>query len=292
MTNLLDRGTYPVTLLAAIGMFMALNAVVPATLAGYLAVAFAAVAILILEKVRPYRAAWQPDRPTVVNDALFLVLVQMLLPFLITLPVASILSDRARDVGLSAIWPDSLPIVAQVALMLVVGDFFRYWMHRAAHRSDRLWQFHAVHHSPKRLYWLNVGRFHPLEKVAQMLVDSLPFALLGVSRSVLAGYLVFYAVNGFFQHSNCRVRLGFLNHVVAGPELHRWHHSRIIKESDSNFGNNLIIWDAMFGTRFLPSDREVEELGLLNRSYPQDFVSQLSTPMHYGLEKAEQGAAQ
>ena len=292
MSSFLDRGTYPVTLLGAIGAFLALNTVVPVTLAGYLAVALAAVTILMLEQVRPYRTAWQPDRPTVVNDALFLVLVQMLMPFLITLPVSSLLSDLARDVGLSDIWPNSLPILAQVAVMLVIGDFFRYWMHRAAHRSVRLWQFHAVHHSPKQLYWLNVGRFHPLEKAAQMLVDTLPFALLGVSKSVLAGYLVFYAVNGFFQHSNCRVQLGILNHVIAGPELHRWHHSRVINESDSNFGNNLIIWDAMFGTRFLPSDREVAELGLLNRSYPQDFVSQLSTPIHYGLEKANHGAAQ
>ena len=109
--------------------------------------------------------------------------------------------------------------------MLAMADFLRYWLHRAFHRFPFMWAFHAVHHSPHRLYWLNVGRFHPLEKAVQYLADALPFALLGVSPEVLSAYLVFYAINGFFQHSNCRVRLGPLNYIVAGPELHRWHHS-------------------------------------------------------------------
>ncbi len=288
MKLLREWATYPGVLLATIGVYAALNNVVSPTLAGYLAVALAGIAILALERTRPYRSSWYPGRDTVVNDAIFLAIVQMLLPVLVTLSVTGLFSDWVNANNLPSMWPDEWHVLAQVMLMLVVGDFFRYWMHRAAHRWVPLWQFHAVHHSPKQLYWLNVGRFHPLEKATQMLVDSLPFALLGVSKPVLAGYLVFYAVNGFFQHSNCRVRLGVLNHVVAGPELHRWHHSRVISESDNNFGNNLIIWDTMFGTRFLPAEREVGELGLLNRDYPQAFGEQLFTPFQFGLEKAGQ----
>lgn len=284
-----DYGTYPLVLCATVLAFIALDGPLSVTLAGYVAVAGAAIAILVLESLRPERHEWRPDRRMVIHDALFLALVQMLLPVLVTLPVTIALSRRVGDADLDfqAVWPDGWPAAAQVGLMLIAGDFFRYWMHRGTHRSKRLWQFHAVHHSPKKLYWLNVGRFHPLEKAAQMLVDSLPFVLLGVSDEVLAGYFVFYAVNGFFQHSNCRVRLGWLNQVIAGPELHRWHHSRIIGESDNNYGNNLIIWDSMFGTRFLPTDEQVGELGLLNRNYPDGFVAQLTTPFEYGLEKAD-----
>ena len=50
---------------------------------------------------------------------------------------------------------------------------------------------------------------------------------MGVSGDVLAGYFTFYAVNGFYQHSNCLVWLGRLNYVISGPELHRWHHSML-----------------------------------------------------------------
>ena len=52
----------------------------------------------------------------------------------------------------------------------------------------------------------------------------------------------------------------------------------MISESNSNFGNNIIVWDILFRPRFFPVDREVAELGLERRGYPQDFISQMATP--------------
>jgi sterol desaturase/sphingolipid hydroxylase (fatty acid hydroxylase superfamily) len=190
------------------------------------------------------------------------------------------------DTSLHNLWPHGWPVAAQVMLMLFTGDALRYWLHRAFHTWQSMWRFHAVHHAPHELYWLNVGRFHPIDKASQLLLDSLPFVILGVGTDVLAAYFVFYAVNGFFQHSNCRVRLGPLNWVISGPELHRWHHSRLVAESNSNYGNNLIVWDSLFGTRFLPSDGEVDELGLLNPAYPQSFLAQMTSVFEPGLDKA------
>lgn len=289
MSSAVDRSTYPAVMVAAIGLLVvAAMAGAPVTITAYVAVVVGAVAIIGLERLRPYRHRWQPDRQAVTNDALFLVTVQMLLPVLVSGAAIFVLGGLGRDLDLTlrSWWPHDSPVIVQVVLMLVIGDALRYWLHRAFHRWPSLWRFHAVHHSPHRLYWLNVGRFHPLEKVGQLVFDSLPFVLVGVSDSVLAGYFVFYALNGFFQHSNCRVELGILNHVISGPELHRWHHSSVIQESDNNFGNNLIVWDALFGTRHLPADAEVGELGLLNRDYPDRFVDQLAAPFTPGLDKA------
>ena len=162
--------------------------------------------------------------------------------------------------------------------MLLSADFLRYWLHRAAHEISWLWRFHALHHSPGKLYWLNVGRFHPVDKGLQFLLDALPFILLGVGEDVLAIYFVFYAVNGFFQHSNIRLRFGWLNYLVSSAELHRWHHSQSKLESDRNYGNNLIVWDLLFGTRFLPEDRQVGDLGLTTKDYPETFWWQMIEP--------------
>ena len=199
------------------------------------------------------------------------------------------LSDllTSHGVFVSGLWPHDLPVWLQAGLMLLAADFPRYWLHRAFHAFRPMWWFHAVHHSPQRLYWVNVGRFHPIEKAIQYAVDALPFILLGVSQEVLAAYFVFYAINGFFQHSNCRVRLGPLNYIVSGPELHRWHHSKEPGESDHNFGNNLIVWDLVFGTRFLPKDREVGALGLINRLYPMGFLAQMGSPFVPDLDKRD-----
>ncbi|MCH7473892.1 MAG: sterol desaturase family protein [Gemmatimonadetes bacterium] len=252
----------------------------------YAAVVFGAVAVTVLEFVIPYDRAWQPNRKDVKNDLLFMVTVQMALPPLLGLlaSVSLVRYLRAEEWPIT-LWPHELPLAVQVALMLLVAEFFRYWLHIAAHNTKLLWRFHAVHHSPHKLYWLNVGRFHPIEKAFQFMLDMLPFILVGVSAPVIALYFIFYAVNGFFQHSNVDARYGVLNYVVSGAELHRWHHSKLIEESNRNYGNNLIVWDLVFGSWFLPRDRRVGDLGLINRSYPLDFASQMKTPFTPGLDK-------
>ena len=250
------------------------------TLSSYVSVAVAAGLVTLHEIMLPHRVEWQPNSAEIANDAAFLVAVQMALPYVLSLAAVLWLAGAAQTKGwaISAIWPSDLPVFVQAVLMLLAADFLRYWMHRAFHRFAPLWRLHAVHHSPHRLYWLNVGRFHPIEKAIQYVADALPFVVLGVAEPVLAIYFVFFAINGFFQHSNCSVRLGPLNYIVAGPELHRWHHSQQTAESDTNFGNNLIVWDLLFGTRFLPADREVGPLGLQNGAYPMSFWAQLASP--------------
>jgi sterol desaturase/sphingolipid hydroxylase (fatty acid hydroxylase superfamily) len=274
---------YPVVILAACALFFWLRRHdAPVQFAAYLPVILGASAILILELATPYRRAWLPGRRVVAQDALYLLLVQVALPAALTLAIAATAADAAAYTGggsfAAGLWPRHWPVVAQVVLMIVVADFMRYWLHRLAHRWNLLWRLHAVHHAPEELYFLNVGRFHPLDKSLQFLFDAAPFILIGVGPEVVAAYFVFYSLNGFFQHSNADVRLGPLNWLIAGPELHRWHHSRIVRESDTNFGNNLIVWDAIFGTRFLPV-RQVGELGLQNRAYPKDIIGQTLAPV-------------
>ncbi len=118
----------------------------------------------------------------------------------------------------------------------------------------------------------------------QFVFDALPFILIGIGEEVLGLYFVFYIVNGAFQHCNIHLRFGWLNYVISTAELHRWHHSKIPRESNTNFGNNVILWDLLFGTRFLPQDHKVGELGVLNGEYPLDFNSQMKTPFISGIE--------
>ncbi|MCZ6640709.1 MAG: sterol desaturase family protein, partial [Gammaproteobacteria bacterium] len=242
----------------------------------YIPVLLAALSIILLEHVFPYRTAWKPSRAEVVNDSTFMVVVQVALPQILSLIIVLELS-AATTLG-QTIWPRELPDGVQVVLMVLIADFLRYWLHRASHGWSPLWQLHAVHHSPHKLYWLNVGRFHPLEKAVQFLFDAMPFILLGVEETVLSLYFVFYAVNGYFQHCNINLKMGWLNFLISSAELHRWHHSVDNTEANRNYGNNIIIWDLLFGTYFLPHNAQVGELGLKNRNYATRFVDQIKTP--------------
>lgn len=279
---------YPATMAFCLGLYHALHTQGVALPWAMYVPAFAGAALVTgLEWRFPHRRAWQPDRATVANDLAFMTLVQMLLPPGVAMLFVLLLIEPLHAAGLTIniLWPHAWPVWAQAALMLLAADFLRYWLHRASHRYPPLWRLHAVHHSPDRLYWLNVGRFHPLEKALQMAFDTLPFMLLGVGAEVIALYFVFYAVNGFFQHSNIRLRFGWLNWLVSSAELHRWHHARQPEVSDHNFGNNLIVWDVLFGTRYLPPDRDSDDLGLPNHGYPASFLAQLRTPFIAKIDK-------
>ena len=288
VTRAVMAGSYPVTMALAMTVLLSLKAAgLHLALASYAASATAAILVTWHEAKLPYRREWHPTAGEVRSDATFMAAFHMALPYLGGLAVTFWLVDwlAATDRSLDGLWPHSWPIVVQVVMMLLIVDFVRYWIHWSLHRFVPLWGFHAVHHSPHKLYWVNSARVHPFEKLAHFTIDIVPFALVGVSKEALAVYYVLWGVTGFYQHSNCDVRFGPLNYVFSGPELHRWHHSERIAESDHNYGNVLIVWDLLFGTWFLPKGDGVGTLGLINRNYPMGFVKQMRTPFVRGIDK-------
>ena len=245
--------------------------------------------ILLMEKLTPYRRDWRPAASELRTDWIYLALVQAALPAALALGVSAMLSRGAQSSALvlgGLPWPHDWPLAAEFALMLVLADGFRYALHVAAHRFAPLWRLHAVHHVPAKLYALNVGRFHAIERTLQYVAETLPFALLGVREEALALYVLFHSLHGFFQHANVDVHLGILNYVLSGPELHRWHHSREPSESNANYANHLAVWDLLFGTYHLPDGKAVGALGLRNPDYPQTFRQQLRAPFSGALDQA------
>jgi sterol desaturase/sphingolipid hydroxylase (fatty acid hydroxylase superfamily) len=246
----------------------------------YVPVLATAALVTVLEWALPHRPEWRPSTSEVGTDLTFMVIVQLAFPplvgFLFT--YALLRPAAALNLPISGLWPHTWPIWIQAILMIFVVDFLRYWLHRAAHENDTLWRLHSVHHSVEQLYWLNTARFHPIEKALQMSLDSLPFLLMQVDARVLALYYVAYATNGFFQHCNIKLLYGPLNYIVGSAETHRWHHSRLPRESNANYGNTVIVWDILFGTWYLPNEREVDQLGLQDRDYPKSFAKLLGAP--------------
>ncbi len=57
------------------------------------------------------------------------------------------------------------------------------------------------------------------------------------------------------SHCGAGLHAGWLNHVFALPEVHRWHHSAVVPEGHRysvNYGVGLILWDRLFGTYYFP----------------------------------------
>lgn len=271
---------YPLCVSFAITLFTALlEQNIPLSVVLYTPIVLTGLIVVGLEIAFPERREWRPRWADIQTDAAFMAGVQIILPRVLMMLVTLVIADRLHaDVGPDSGWPHTWPLPAQAALMVLSIDFLRYWLHRACHYFNVLWKFHEVHHSPDILYTLNVGRFHPLEKVLHFSLDTAPFLLLGVAPEALAAYFLLYSVNGFFQHSNVRVRYGWLNYLVGSAETHRWHHAKDPKTASCNFGSSTVIWDIVFGTWFLPKESSVGKIGIMNERYPKDFWAQLMIP--------------
>lgn len=272
---------YPLTMALATFLFFELKEADGQFLVATVLPVWASLAIIAwAEWFIPYKSEWKPKRQDWKLDGLYVLFIQTVLPQVLTWLAALFLFRLWMDAGhpIQHVWPHHWAIGWQELAVILLSDFLRYWLHRLSHEWSVLWKLHAVHHSVLKMYWLNTSRFHPVEKSLQFLMDVFPFMLLGISEEVIALHLVLYGVNGFFQHCNADVRFGWLNYIISSTELHRWHHSRVAEESNHNYGNNVIIWDVLFGTFYWPISRSVGDLGLTNPEYPQGFKAQLKAP--------------
>lgn len=286
---------FPVVLGCAIAATLALleAGTRPATaFLGPQLLAFAIVAVL--EWIDPHHRSWNRSRRDVHVDVAHSVTIAIVVglstPFVLAVGVATG-GWLSSEFG-TGLWPESWALLAQLPLALVIGEIPGYWVHRWQHAWDGLWRFHATHHSAPRLYWLNAGRFHPIDSLMTFIPSYGLLVMLGCREEVLALFTLVTAVHGIFQHANLEVRLGPLNHFFSMAELHRWHHSKTMHEANHNFGQTIIVWDTLFGTRFLPKDREPpEEIGIPDlEAFPMTWLAQLASPFQWRRIRAESAA--
>jgi ornithine lipid hydroxylase len=247
------------------------------------------VAVAAVERRRPYREDWNRSDGAELTD-LFDVAVgasaSVLLGSAITAPVRALL--RRANAGPIL---NGLPLPVRYGVSMVASDLFHSSLHRLVHEWEPMWRFHSVHHSVRRLYGFNAGRFHPIEATLVMTGDNVVLAALGLDPSAAVGHRVFRTIFGQIQHSNIAMDSGPLNAILSTPERHRWHHSTVEQERNTNYGSVVVLWDQVFGTDFLPEDREVDgDIGIAGiPDYPQDIAGQLRAPFRWS-ELAQRGA--
>lgn len=281
-----DRLGYPACLVAAMASASLALAAGTAPL-----VVFGVVSVVTLAFVcagefgSAFDAGWRPRwRDNYYPDVVTFVVNNILLQS----PTAQLLVSGAA-LGLAGgglqVWPHHWPLWLQVPLALVLGELGAYWWHRASHEVSWLWRFHKVHHSPRRLYWLNATRFHYIDVTILQSCTVLPVLLLGANETTVLYITLFSIFHGYWQHGNTRQSLGLLNYVFSNAELHRWHHNENPAVANHNYGSNLILWDLLFGTFLWPErghgdarGADICQIGIAERDYPESPFRLLVQP--------------
>ena len=146
----------------------------------------------------------------------------------------------------------SLSTWIQCMVIVIITDFGFYVSHRLMHSVPFLWKFHAIHHSSTQMDWLAAFRVHPVDQVIVKGTSLMPIFILGFSDAAIAITSVIYLWQSLTIHSNFRVKLGVLKWLVATPEFHHWHHSNQPETYNKNFSGQLLLWDILFRTAYLP----------------------------------------
>src|SRR6266852_355113 len=119
------------------------------------------------------------------------------------------------------------------------------------HAVPILWRVHRMHHADLDFDVTTGIRFHPVEIVISMGLKLAAVALFGTPAAGVLAFEVLLNATSMFNHSNIDIPKGrdaILRMFAVTPDMHRVHHSIVVRETNSNFGFNLPWWDRLLGT--------------------------------------------
>jgi sterol desaturase/sphingolipid hydroxylase (fatty acid hydroxylase superfamily) len=250
------------------------------------------VLLMVLEWRYPYDERWRMTWRHLLKRDLVFILVNGATLALLSYGMLALAIDLSQHtVGLIT----GKPLWLQVVVGLVVFDALQYGIHRVMHRSDGplthfLWRTHAIHHLPQQLYVVMHAVFHPFNAVIVRIGTQLvPIWLLGYDPLAVFVFGSIVAYHGLVSHLNLDMRMGWLNYLFIGPELHRYHHSAKSHEA-RNFGATLSLFDLCFGTFHYRPGVPPEALGLSEREgYPGQHKPLQSLLFPFSLSPVRDG---
>jgi sterol desaturase/sphingolipid hydroxylase (fatty acid hydroxylase superfamily) len=175
-------------------------------------------------------------------------------PFLVRLlfPVLAVnMAVKSQERGWGLLNNFDLPYWLDIVVGIVVLDLVIYLQHVMFHAIPILWRLHMMHHADLD-YDLTTGlRFHPFEIILSMGIKLSVVVIFGLPAVAVLIFEVLLNGAAMFNHGNIRLPLKIdriLRYFIVTPDMHRVHHSVIIRETNSNYGFNLPWWDRLFGT--------------------------------------------
>ncbi len=208
------------------------------------------VLVSIIEYIRPKRQLKANKSRRWMNNFSLVVVSSFAAKIIVPFTAAST-AVYAQEQGLGLFNTMLLPNYLVFVLALVLLDLIIYIQHVAFHHIPWLWRLHKVHHIDQDIDVSTGVRFHPIEIILSVLIKCSAVLLLGIPVLAVIVFEILLNATAMFNHGNIRLPYKvdkYLRWVLVTPDMHRVHHSVIVKETNSNFGFNLPWWDRVFKT--------------------------------------------
>jgi len=237
--------------------------------------------MLIMESLFPRKARVQNRLLRVTTNlgivVLYTVLMRLIFIF-IAIGAAVGVAGFAKQQGWGVLNVFHLPLWLHIVISIILLDMAVYWQHVASHKIPLIWAFHKMHHADRDIDATTGIRFHPVEIAFSMAYKMVIVLILGPH---IIGVILFEIIlNGsaMFNHANLRLPL-WLDRMVrvlfVTPDMHRVHHSAIARETNSNYGFNLSVWDRIFGSYIDQPQEGHDDMAIGLPQYQTDKPSHL-----------------
>jgi sterol desaturase/sphingolipid hydroxylase (fatty acid hydroxylase superfamily) len=235
--------------------------------------------VSIVEAISPRRALsvskarrWFANLAMQAIDAVIPRLVFPLLP----MGLAIFMADRGWGLlNVLHIAPGPAMVIGVLTLDLAI-----YLQHVLFHLTPLLWRLHKVHHTDRDIDVTTGLRFHPVEIVLSLIIKLAVVAAIGPPAAAVLIFEVLLNGASMFNHGNLRIPLSWdriIRTVLVTPDMHRVHHSVIVRETNSNYGFSVSWWDYLFGTYRDQPEEGHERMKIGLKGYSDDRSSRLSS---------------
>lgn len=172
-----------------------------------------------------------------------------------------------------------------IVISVLLLDLIIYFQHFVFHAFPFFWRFHMFHHADKDIDLTTALRFHPVEIIFSILIKSASVFIFGISFESVFIFEIILNTSAMFNHANIYLPLtvdNILRWIIVTPDMHRVHHSVLIRETNSNFGFFISLWDRIFST-YIDQPYRGHEKMVIGLSHIRDvgkinFLSQLLIP--------------
>ncbi|MEM7259379.1 MAG: sterol desaturase family protein, partial [Pseudomonadota bacterium] len=195
--------------------------------------------------------------------------------------------------------PDLTDRLIYTLVFTLCIDFGFFIMHYCQHKIAWLWAFHKVHHSAAVLTPITANRHHPVDYVihaaSAITMGSIATVLFtrlhgteidSVTLFNTSAIHFFYYMTANLRHSHLWLSFGpLISRLFVSPAMHQIHHSIDARHYDRNFGFVFSIWDWLFRCRYIPTQKEDVQVGLLPGETPyRGFLDMMWRPFPDSLK--------
>ena len=208
------------------------------------------VLFIILEYFFPLRKKqWSLQKRWIQNFSLSLInTVVIRLLFFVT-PVSIWFFVAEQGIWLFNVL--EIHYIWEIILSILIFDFLIYLQHILAHKVQWFWTIHKVHHSDETLDVTTAIRFHTLEIIISIFIKIFFVFIFWFNPISILVFEIILVSSALFNHANLKLPFlldSILSYLFVTPNFHQVHHSTIRKQTDSNYGFFLSIWDRLFRT--------------------------------------------